>query len=308
MKIAFLNKYQNKVNRGAETFVYELSHRLSKNHQVDVISDINYWDLLKNKYNVIIPTNGRLQAIIVRKIAWLTGAKVVISGQSGLGFDDRINLYTFPDVFVALTEYQKKWAKRINPFVKVVKIHNGVDLHVFSPTTVHPSSFTVLSVGAFTKEKRHDLTIKAVSKLKNVKLIVVGGGGDLKKDIEMLGKKILGDRFEILSVDHSKMPEIYSKSSVLVFPTVPWESFGIVLIEAMASGLPIVATDDPIRKEIVGEAGIFVDPTKTDEYAEALEKALNTNWGNKPRIQAEEFSWDKIAKDYEELFNNLIKK
>ena len=41
MKIAFLNKYQDKVNRGAETYVFELSKRLSKNHEVDVISDIS---------------------------------------------------------------------------------------------------------------------------------------------------------------------------------------------------------------------------------------------------------------------------
>lgn len=305
MKIAFLNKYQNKVNRGAETFVYELSRRLSKNHQVDVVSDINYWNLLKNKYDVIIPTNGRLQAVIVRKIAWLTGAKVVISGQSGAGLDDRINLYTFPNVFVALSEYQMKWAQKVNPFVKVVKIYNGVDLDMFSPSTVHRSLFTVLSVGAFTKEKRHDLTIKAVSKLKDVKLIIVGGGGDIKEDIKMLGEKMLGDRFEILSVDHSKMSEIYNKSSVLAFPTVPWESFGIVLVEAMASGLPVVATDDPIRKEIVGDAGILVDPENTDEYALGLEKALSKNWGELPRNQAKKFDWDIIADQYEKLFKKL---
>lgn len=80
MHIAFLNKYQDKVSRGAETFVSELSKRLSKNHKVDVISRINYWELFKKKYDVIIPTNGRWQAVLVRKIAWLTGAKVIISG------------------------------------------------------------------------------------------------------------------------------------------------------------------------------------------------------------------------------------
>ncbi len=112
MRIAFLNKNQNKVFRGSETFVYELSRRLSKNHEVDVISDINYFDLLKKKYDVIIPTNGRLQAIIIRKIAWLTGAKVIISGQSGIGWDDKVNILSFPDVFVALTEKAKKWAKK----------------------------------------------------------------------------------------------------------------------------------------------------------------------------------------------------
>ena len=57
MKIAILNKYQDKVARGAETFVSELSKRLSKNHSVDVISNINYLKILNSKYDLIIPTN-----------------------------------------------------------------------------------------------------------------------------------------------------------------------------------------------------------------------------------------------------------
>lgn len=125
MKIAFLNKYQNSVNRGAETFVMELAKRFSKNHKVDVIANIKYFDIIKNKYDIVIPTNGRLQVIIVRLITWLIGSKMVISGQSGAGLDDRINLYTMPDVFVGLTKHQSDWAKKVNPFVRVEKIPNG---------------------------------------------------------------------------------------------------------------------------------------------------------------------------------------
>ncbi len=98
---------------------------------------------------------------------------------------------------------------------------------------------------------------------------------------------------------------MYRSADLFTFSTVPWESFGIVLVEAMASGLPVVATDDPIRREIVGDAGLFVDPIDTDAYAAAIQKALDTDWGNKPRLQAEKFSWDKIAKQYETLFNSL---
>ena len=101
------------------------------------------------------------------------------------------------------------------------------------------------------------------------------------------------------------MPEIYSRANVFTLASKTYESFGIVLVEAMASGLPVVATDDPIRREIVGDAGLFVDPTDTDAYAAAIEKALNTDWGNKPRKQAEKFDWDVIAKQYEDLFNTL---
>lgn len=308
MKIAFLNKYQDKVNRGAETFINELSKRLRKNHDVDVISNIKYLDLFKNRYDLVIPTNGRTQAFLTRIVTWLTGAKMVISGQSGVGFDDRLNLYSMPDAFVALSSYALEQSKKRNPFVKSVYIPNGVDLKMFKPNVVKSKNEmkTVLSVGAFTEQKRHDLVIKAVSKIENVKLVVVGGGGELKIKLEDLGLKMLGEkRFEIVETDHKSMPDIYNKADVFTLASKPYESFGIVLVEAMASGLPVVATNDPIRREIVGDAGLFVDPTDTDAYAKAIEKALNTDWGDTPRKQAEKFDWDVIAKQYEELFNTL---
>jgi len=308
MKIAILNIYQNTVNRGAETYVAEISKRLSINHKVDVISDINYLKILKANYDLIIPTNGRKQVFLIRFITWLTGAKMIVSGQSGIGWDDRLNLFAMPNVFIALSTKALDWAKRINPLVKSVYIPNGVDLNKFNYNSDRKNNVKkiILSVGAFTEQKRHNLVIDAVSKLKEVKLIIAGGGGNKKEDIKKLGEKLLGkNRFEIVETTNNKMPEVYQNSDVLTFPTVPWESFGIVLVEAMASGLPVVASDDPIRREIVGDAGLFVDPTNTDEYAKAIEKALNTDWGSKPRKQAEKFSWDIIAKKYEELFKIL---
>lgn len=294
MEIAIINKYQNKVNRGAETYVAEIAKRLSKNNQVDILTKINF----VKKYDLIIPTNGRLQVFVVRILTWLTGAKMIVSGQSGIGFDDRLNLYAMPDVFIALSTKALNWARNVNPFVRSIYIPNGVDLSRFvvRSKTNDKKLKTVLAVGAFTREKRHDLTIKAVSKLKDIKLIIAGSGVN----------KILGsNNFEIMETTNDKMPEVYKRADLFVFPTVPWESFGIVLVEAMASGLPVVTTDDPIRREIVGDAGLFVDPTNTEEYAKSIERALNTNWGDKPRKQAEKFNWDKIALEYEKLFNEL---
>ena len=309
MRIAFLNKYQNKVFRGAETFVYELSKRLSENHQVEIISDVNYLELLKKRYDVIIPTNGRWQVIIVRKIAWLTRAKMVVSGQSGIGWDDRVNLYTFPDAFIALSSKALKWAKRVNPFVKSVYIPNGVDLTRFKigDYRLKNEIKTILCVGAATEQKRLDLVIKAVAKLDRVKLIIACGGGELQKEIRDYGLKILGDRFQMVSVPFEKMPDIYRAADVFTLPSASSEAFGNVLVEAMATNLPVVATDDPIRHEILGDAGILVDPADEEAYAKALQKALDNNWGDRPRKQAEKFSWDGIAKKYEEVFKKFSK-
>lgn len=119
--------------------------------------------------------------------------------------------------------------------------------------------------------------------------------------LKELGEKLLPGRFEILNFPHEQMPEVYAGADLFTFPTVPFESFGIVLTEAMAAGLPVVATKDPIRREIVGEAGILVDPTDSDAYAEALKKALKGSWSEKAITQAKKYDWDIIADQYERL-------
>ena len=312
MKIAILNKYQNRVARGAETFVFELSKRLSNRNKVDVVANVNYLNLLKGKYEIIIPTNGRLQVVITRIICWLSGAKMVVSGQSGMGWDDKVNLFTFPDAFVALSKRASDWAKSVNPHVRVLNIPNGVDLGKFKPKgkafKTGLKTPVVLCGGAFTPQKRMDLAIKAVAKLANVSLLMVGGGGELKGELQRYGEKVLGEgRFKLLSVPFTQMPEVYRAADIFTLPSRSSESFGNVLVEAMASNLPVVATDDPVRKYIVGDAGVLVDPTDTKAYAKAIEKALDQNWEEKPRAQAEKFSWDEIARKYEELFNKLRK-
>lgn len=265
--------------------------------------------ILKERYDIVIAVNGGFMPAILRIVTWLYGGKMIISGQSGMGWDDRNNLWCFPDVFVALSEKAKNWAKKANPFVKVVEIANGVDVNKFqAPRTKLQKKAvkTVLAVGAFVKSKRLELAIEAVSRLKDAKLVIAGGGGDLKDKIYDLGIKKLGkDRFKILSLPFERMPEVYQMADVFTLPSEPSEAFGNVLVEAMACGLSVVATDDPIRREIVGDAGLLVDPTMTEDYAKAIKEALERDWGERPRKQAEKFDWDKIAEKYEELFRSL---
>ena len=227
--------------------------------------------------DIVFPTNGQWQGALCRIWTTFHRKKLVISGQSGPGADDKMNLFACPSVFVGLTDYQAKWVRKVNPFVKVKKIPNGVDLADFrldvKPLDINLQDPVILCVSAFDEWKRLDLVIRAVARLKRESLLLVGKGRDEKK-LRSLGTKLLGKRFKIMSFPHSEMPKVYAASDLFTYATVPWESFGIVLVEAMGSGLPVVATDDPIRREIVGDAGFFVDPRDTDAYAKALREAL----------------------------------
>ena len=75
----------------------------------------------------------------------------------------------------------------------------------------------------------------------------------------------------------------------------------------MASGLGVVATDDALRREIVGNAGFFVKkPGDATEYSTQLAQALVKNFGQRPITQAKRFSWDIIARSYESAFTTLL--
>lgn len=277
------------------------------NYYANLVRRFTYSSLkqIDKDIDVIYPTNGQWQAVFCRLWAWKNGKKMVISGQSGPGRDDKINLFTFPDRFVALTKHQKKWAKKQNPLVKTMVIPNGVDLNKFNnankPIDLKIQKPVILNVSALVDWKRQELLIKAVAKLNEGFLLIVGSGQE-KEYLEKLCEDLLPQRYKIIAYPYEQMPAVYAASDLFCFPTVPWESFGIVLLEAMASGLPIVATDDPIRHEIVGDAGIFVNPENTDQFAAAIKKALATKWGSKPRLQAEKYAWSKIGEMYENLF------
>lgn len=338
MKIVFLNIYQNVVDRGAEAFVSELSKRLQKNHKVDIFSEktllLKRWPILwrlfldpqslsigwftlknlskiwKEKPDIVVPLNGGWQPAFIRLVTWLYGGKMVIAGQSGIGWDDRNNLWSFPNYFVALSSKALRWANKANPLVKSKYIPNGVDLEKFNPSgskyKTKLKKPIILCVGALTSSKRIDLTIKAVAKLKNVSLLVVGDGS-MKSQLKSLGKKLLGKRFRLIKASFEKMPEIYRVADIFTLVPEGSEAFGIVYVEAMATNLPVVAFDDEQRKEIVGNAGMFVDPTDIEKYSKTLDMTLKKEWGDKPRKQAEKFDWEKIVGKYERLFMSLVK-
>jgi len=260
--------------------------------------------LIKLKPDIIFPQNAGWEVFLIKIISIFTNSKIIIAGQSGPGWNDRINLLFHPDVFVALTNNQQEWAKKATIWndQKIVTIPNGVDTDIFSPIgDSYDPDLTkpiILAVGAAIKSKRIIETIKAVALLKDVSLLVAGTGPD-EKDEDNLGQKLLGKRYKRLKVSHSDMPGVYRSANVFTLCSDSSEAFGIVYLEALATGLPCVVTDDPSRQEILGNTVIFVsDATKSEVYAEKLKEALKIKDNKNQLTQAEKYSWKKISEKY----------
>lgn len=314
MKIAFLSRYQNSIQRGAETFVYELSSRLRKKNIVDILEGNKSDSLTKvlvGKYDIVISMNGGFQSLKA-SIGRIFGRyKVIIVGQAGLG---KVAIWNTaivqPDVFVALTDYMGKWVKNWAWNSQVVKINNGVDLNRFKTAgervklnLTHP---VILSVGALEWYKHHDRVIRAVREIRGGSVLIVGKGPEEKK-LRQTGEDLLGNRFRIANFAYADMPKVYRSCDLFTLPSWDREAFGIVYLEAMASGLGVVAPNDSSRREVVGDAGLFTDVSSPAVYAEAIGKALRVDWSKKARAQAEKFSWERVAEEYEKLMFDMIK-
>lgn len=329
MKFVFLSLHSGVSFRGVETYVHELGNELvKKGHDVEVVQggaeiagalyrttkvtgplfSLKSIVALTKDIDVLIPTNGRAQVLLARIWSWIFKKKMLVSGHSGPGIDERWNLYCFPDLFVATSSFLGEWAKKVNPLVKTVLITDGVNIDKFNQENkslkINLPRPIILCVAALVPMKRQELAIQAVAKLQKGSLLLVGKG-PRQVYLSDLAAKLLPNRHKIIALPLQDMPQLYSSVDLFTYPTVPWEASGLVLYEAMASGLAVVANDDPIRREIVGEAGLFVDPTNINDYTKVLESAIEKKWGTKPRQQAVNRSWANIAKQYEAAIMNL---
>lgn len=338
MKIVFLNFYSGRSNRGAETVIRELAGRLSENHEVIVFqggekSGVEKYQvvavkgfsvfaftlkilptLMKLKPEIVFPINGRWQALICSLYCRFSGSKLVIAGHSGPGWDDRWNLLMKPHLFIALTSHQLAWAKQATIYhQKFILIPDGVDLTQFTPAgkkfhTDLERPITLL-VAATTPDKRVEQGIRAIASLKKGSLLLLGRG-PLDERVNKLGYRLLGqNRFFHTAVDYDKIPEYYRRADLFTLCSLESEAFGIVYLEAMATGLACVATNDDSRREIIGKAGIYVDnPDDSKEYGRAISSALKKDWHDLPRTQASNFSWNAVTEKYETALDQLMKK
>ena len=196
-------------------------------------------------------------------------------------------------------------------------IPNAVDIEKFKPPEREPEDNIVLFVGRLVYRKGIHVLVKALGKvrIKDVKLLVVGGGY-MELLARMLAKAYgVEDKVEFLGVVSEKDKiELYRKAKVVVVPSIFNESFGIVALEAMASGRPVIATRVGGLEDLVvnGETGILVEPGSEDQLAEAIENLLEDEGYrrklgvNARRVVEEKYSWDVVLDKIIQVYDYVL--
>ncbi len=199
-------------------------------------------------------------------------------------------------------------------------IPNGVDVARFtSPPDYRPgsgdrASFSlphnipmILVVAALIPSKRVVEAIRCTAGIRDV-CLVVAGDGEQRQEVDSLGKQLMGDRFKRLFLGREQMPELYRCANVLLHMSQD-EPFGNIYIEALASGIPVVAHDRPVTRWIVEDQANLVDTADFEAVVRALQVAIEDSSPQRAsarrQLARRRFSWEAVASQYCTFFHEI---
>jgi len=224
------------------------------------------------------------------------------------------------DIRLAVSPTAQKAAARHYPGDYRI-VPNGVDFEFISEAAagvdcfpgLDPQKRKILFVGAAVRRKGLPYLLRAFARLRetreDVELVIVGDGPCRRRVQRRIPPALAGDIHFVGSVPRAKLAEYYASADIFCAPSTGQESFGMVLLEAMAAGLPVTgfAIDgytDVLRS---GEEGILVKPKKVEALAAALaelldDRALRARFGDHGRAKARAHDWSEIARQVEAAY------
>jgi len=225
---------------------------------------------------------------------------------------------------IAVSEPAMEYVKKYFPEDYTI-IPNGVDSAHFSPSASPIDEFVdgklnILFVGRLEKRKGLDYLLEAYKRVKqeipNSRLVIVGPGIRLRHKYEkQVAQNGLKDVVFAGYVPYDELPRYYKTADIVCSPATGRESFGIVLLEAMASSTPVVASDIEGFNSVLthGVEGMLVPPKNAGRLAEALvslmtDEPLRQQMGAKGRLKAVEYDWEHITQRIMNYYLEVLSK
>lgn len=204
-----------------------------------------------------------------------------------------------PDHFVANSNYTKDQIKKYYGRDATV-IHPPVDIERFkilNKSSILRKGF--VTAGRQVPYKRMDLAVKAATKL-NVPLMIIGRGPDHRKLKKMAGRNVTF----LTNVSDEEMPEKFSNAEAFIFPGI--DDFGIIAVEAMSAGTPVIAYKDGGALDYVNKStGLFFDKQTPEALMAAMQDFAQRSFNNEAVVKhSEKFS----AKNFRSNMQFFIKK
>jgi glycosyltransferase involved in cell wall biosynthesis len=293
------------------------------------------YDLIKDSYDVYHGLSNELplnisKASSIKKIVTIHDVIFLKHPEQYSTIDRQIYDYKTryaaenADIIIAISKETKsdliKYYKI--PEKKILVIYQSCDPSFYSEAT--PGKKTevkkkynlpekyILNVSSFFSRKNHKAIIEAIHLLKDktdAHVVFIGGQGNIKEEIIFLVKnKKMENRFHFLSdVGNEDMPAIYQQASAFIYPSF-FEGFGIPILEALFSKIPVITTKGGCFEEAGGSQSLYVNPSDSHELSEVLYKVLSDSELSNRMIQqglvhANEMKDDVFAKKIMNIYN-----
>ncbi len=312
-----------KIIRKGSFFLFNFSafwevRKILKQRKWDlVVEDINklpFYSFYWHKLPLLVIVHHFFDKAIFREVNPLFGSYVYFSERS-------VPIFYHRKRFLAVSQSTKEeLLRRGIPEERIKVIYGGIDhqLYRVNLDLKKDPIPTLLYLGRLKKYKSIDLLIKALplilKKVSDVRLVIVGEG-DYKSELQNLTRNLgLEDNVIFTGfVDEKTKIEWLHRAWVSVYPSIK-EGWGLTNIEANACGTPAIASNVPGLRESVlpGKTGFLFEYGNIQDLADKIikiitDEELRDRFSKESILWADNFSWDKVAKEIEELLKDVVR-
>lgn len=247
---------------------------------------------------ILLNITGLSPIFYSRKALWIHDASL-FDHPEWFGWSYRLYYNTFLPLaarraaaVLTVSDFSRERLVAHFPWIDPIVIHSGVQTP--PPTVTAGPPEILFALGSLDARKNQEVLPRILAHLdRKVKLRITGAApGHLKSKIDLLDSRLEYTGY----VRDEQLEQYFQEASIFIAPSL-YEGFDLPPLEAMARGIPVIASDIPVHREILGNAAVLVDSRQPEEFARAIRDLLDNPSKMKSlslqgRKRAREFSWD----------------